>query len=378
MEEKSKNRIFWLDAARAIAIISVTFNHALSRSFAIYSGTYDEFQRMTAAGSFIKALLFIFSRLGVPLFLMITGALLMDRDYENPGTTERFMRHNWWPLLRITLLWLTIMYGYFMLAKSSYLRAEGIVSCLIHYVSTILFINPTTMGSMWYMPMILCVYLMIPIMSLALKKLGARYLAIPLGLVFLSAMVVPDISTLFNILGYKGELVLSLSYSYLFTYYILFVFAGYGISRGLLDGLGDVLVAALATASLLAMSAFQCWTYTTGSDYAVGYSETGIFLTAVFLFELIRRKAEQAAGPALRRHVMYLAEISFGIYFVHICIMHGLKLFLDRATGITGYPSFLILEAVSLGGSIVIISILSKNRMLARYLFGMTKEPGNE
>jgi len=176
VEEKNTNRIFWLDAARAIAIISVTFNHALSRSFAVYSGTYDEYIRMPAAGSFIKALLFVFSRLGVPLFLMITGSLLMDRNFEDRKTTERFMKKNLWPLLRITLIWLTIMYGYFMLARSSYLRAEGIASALLHYASTILFINPTTMGSMWYMPMILCVYLMIPIMSLALKKLGTRYM----------------------------------------------------------------------------------------------------------------------------------------------------------------------------------------------------------
>ena len=373
VEEKNTNRIFWLDAARAIAIISVTFNHALSRSFAVYSGTYDEYIRMPAAGSFIKALLFVFSRLGVPLFLMITGSLLMDRNFEDRKTTERFMKKNLWPLLRITLIWLTIMYGYFMLARSSYLRAEGIASALLHYASTILFINPTTMGSMWYMPMILCVYLMIPIMSLALKKLGTRYMTIPLVLVFVSAIIVPDISTILNILGRRVRLEMALSYSYLFTYYILYVFAGYGISKGLLSGLHDILLAGLFLVSLLGMSAFQFWTYSTGVDYATGYSETGVFLASVFLFELIRRNADRAAGQAARKRIGYLAEISFGIYFVHICIMHGLKLFLDRTTGLTGYPSFFILEAVSLGGSIALIAILSKSRLLARYLFGIRK-----
>ena len=45
--------------------------------------------------SFVKAFLYVFSRLGVPLFLMITGALLLDRKYEEKNQLRRFITHNY-------------------------------------------------------------------------------------------------------------------------------------------------------------------------------------------------------------------------------------------------------------------------------------------
>ncbi len=103
-------RLYWLDVARVIAIVSVVFNHALSRSFSIYLDTQIEFEQMTLIGSYIKALLYVFSRLGVPLFLMVTGTLMLKRDFENKENQERFLKHNWFGLFRTTEIWLIIMF----------------------------------------------------------------------------------------------------------------------------------------------------------------------------------------------------------------------------------------------------------------------------
>ena len=86
-----ERRVFWLDAVRALAVISVTFNHALNRS------VLDQISllRQLNPYAFLGCLLYIFSRLGVPLFLMLSGALLLGRDYTQPRIRSRFYRHNW-------------------------------------------------------------------------------------------------------------------------------------------------------------------------------------------------------------------------------------------------------------------------------------------
>lgn len=70
MDTNVKKRILWLDVARTVAIISVTFNHALSRSFETHEGTLEEFNNISKVISAIKAVLYVFSRLGVPLFMI--------------------------------------------------------------------------------------------------------------------------------------------------------------------------------------------------------------------------------------------------------------------------------------------------------------------
>ena len=39
----SDSRIFWLDVARCVAIISITLNHAVNRAYHVYEGQSAEF-----------------------------------------------------------------------------------------------------------------------------------------------------------------------------------------------------------------------------------------------------------------------------------------------------------------------------------------------
>ena len=83
-----KTRINYLDFARSIAIISITVNHAVNRSFNIYVDQYKEFCSMPLIITIIKSILHCFSRIGVPLFLMISGTLLLPRDYTGGGIID--------------------------------------------------------------------------------------------------------------------------------------------------------------------------------------------------------------------------------------------------------------------------------------------------
>lgn len=92
-KESNKNRVFWLDTARSLAIILVALNHAVNRSYEVYEGQLEEFNSIPFLSSVFKSVCLVLSHLGVPFFLMISGALLLGKIFDNKQTVLRFYRH---------------------------------------------------------------------------------------------------------------------------------------------------------------------------------------------------------------------------------------------------------------------------------------------
>ena len=197
----ASRRIYYLDLARFIAIISISMNHAVNRSFDVYGDSLAELNELPLYMTIIKCVWYIFSRIGVPIFLMISGALLLPRDYTKPGKIKGFVKHNWLNLFITTEIWLAIMFWFLNMTSGSVLRTEGLGKALFSFVENQLFVNQTTFGSMWYMPMILCVYLMIPVISVALNKIDQKYFILPMTIAVLSGMVVPLFNAVLDAAG---------------------------------------------------------------------------------------------------------------------------------------------------------------------------------
>ena len=96
MQEKTLTggRSYYLDIARTIAIISISLNHAVNRTYDNYFGQMEEFLESSYLSSLLKSVVTVFSHLGVPLFLMISGALLLHKRMETADDVKRFYRHN--------------------------------------------------------------------------------------------------------------------------------------------------------------------------------------------------------------------------------------------------------------------------------------------
>lgn len=368
----SNNRTVWIDVVRSIAIISVTLNHAVNRSFEVYVGQSAEFLQLPIWMSIIKSAICAFSRIGVPLFLMITGALLLGRDYEEKGRISHFLKHNWLSLFITTEIWLVIMFWYLQIGSESVLFSQGIKVCLVRFLMTLLLINPVTMVSMWYMGMILCVYLMIPVLAIGLKKIDWRYFLIPMLIVAFSAFFLPDVNAVLKGLNFKYELAASLSAKNIFSGFVVSMILGYLLANNKIEIIKNAktnLILVMAILSFVAYLIFQLWFFHIDYDYVVGYASIFPYLTAFFVFELIHRFKP---GKIVQKLTEKLSRISFGIYFVHICIMTGLVALINRLSlNITYLSKFAFLEIVSFFGSILIIVILSKSKYLKKYLFGI-------
>ena len=234
---QKKVRIEYITLSRALAIILITLMHALVRSFRVHSGTQAEFYSIPLFMTIIKAIVYGVSRIGPCVFLLITGALMLPRNYTKTEEIKRFLKHNWLNLFIVTEIWLVIMFWTKQMLPDSILNKCGIKSCILSFISTICFINPVSFNTMWYMPMILCVYLMIPVFSLALKNLPNKYFIIPCSFVIFGSFIIPMLNGIFVVIGSSYSMDFRLDSANLFSQYMIFLLAGFLFRKAILTEL---------------------------------------------------------------------------------------------------------------------------------------------
>ncbi|MBQ7415868.1 MAG: acyltransferase [Oscillospiraceae bacterium] len=372
----ASKRKYYLDIARVIAIVSISLNHAVNRSYQNYNGQMAEFYSIPLWSTLIKTVISVFSRIGVPLFLMITGVLILNKKMETQEDIKKFYKHNLLSMFITTEIWYVIIYWYLVLFGSSnnILETKGIAGAIGGMFETMLFQNQVTFGSMWYMPMILCLYTTLPFVVMVKDKLtGSKLSAVvflPAIILYLNNMVLPAVNAflrMHDLPVFSSEL----REIDLFSTYYLYILVGYFVGKGLLEKWKLWLVAGLAALTFAVCCGVQLYAYSQPYDYLVAYSFPLLPICAGLIFELVRRGAHRL--KAVEKPVTYLSRIAFGIYFVHIMIMtalneKGISKLLNYAAWEPAVK-MIFLEAVSIAGSIVLIWLLSKIKPLKKYLF---------
>lgn len=370
MQSPKPARKFYLDLARTVAILSITLNHAVNRSYDNYYYQQAEFQSIALWDSAFKAIITVFSHIGVPLFLMISGALLFTKRMEDGNDLRKFYRHNLLGLLITTEIWYVIIYFFMVfLDPATTILENGPLMVLSGLIQTMLFQNQTTTASLWYMPMIMSLYTTIPFAILAKNKLGLKALCLPLILVFLNFMCIPAFNVIQGIRG-SWKLYTALREYNLCSVYYLYIFAGVLVSEGHLGRLSDKCVAWLTGICFALTCVYQLWLYSTPVNHLLMEPSPSILITATLCFELIRRVAERFRK--WEKRITWLSKTAFGNYFAHILIMSAMYWYLDLSA--VARPARVALyEVVSFGGALVFIRALAKIPACKQYLF-MIKE----
>lgn len=100
MKKVDRNYIY--DFIRAFAIISVVFCHSIESVYYIFQDRSILYSGLSFESKMFDLLGITFGRLGVPLFLFLTGALLGRKNYDNKDDVKNFYKNKFLPLL-ITL-----------------------------------------------------------------------------------------------------------------------------------------------------------------------------------------------------------------------------------------------------------------------------------
>ena len=155
MSVNVKKRIIYLDYLRVLAIFGVLLNHISAN-----------WENALFLNSEIALFYNSLGRIGVPLFLMLSGVLLLN----NKLPIKEFIKRRYPRVIIPFLFYMTLLIMFFILLNPHILDGNVAVYVIKRYLS-----------GRWYVWMILGVYLLIPIMASFIKtsKLeGVKYFLI--------------------------------------------------------------------------------------------------------------------------------------------------------------------------------------------------------
>lgn len=365
------SRTLYLDIARVAAIFLVCLNHAVNRSYDNYANQMAEFLTTPVISILFKTLCTVASHLGVPLFLMIFGVLIMKKPINSVKDIKHFYKHNLLGVFITAEIWYVLFYWYLLLGSPSHrhLLDEGILPAIWGMVKTMLFLDQVTFDGTWYMPMILCVYATIPFVVIAKDTIKrdkfSPIVLLPLLLLYLVIMVLPAINAGLSMHGLP-KLALKIYEENLFPMFYIYIFAGYFVGQGCLSKLDSRSVGLIAVGLFGICCSIQYYAYSRPMNYLIGYSFPLLPFCAAFLFEFFRRIAPKL--QKLAPTISYLSRIAFGIYFVHIVIITALTWFIGDWDMIRPLR-LIVYQIVSFAGSIAVIAPLTKIPLLRKYLF---------
>ena len=171
-----------------------------------------------------------------------------------------------------------------------------------------------------------------------------------MALLYWTAMVLPVFNEYRSAFGHR-ELTNYLYYSNFFSEYLLYVLAGWWVSEGGLKKLSDRSVAAAALLCYLVCVGVQLFCYSF-SDHLIDYDSPALLLSAIPVFELLRRHADR-----LRRWEKPLGAMSraaFALYLLHVFILWPIHWYVDLS-GWSHMAKLLLFEIVPLSVSGLLI-----------------------
>lgn len=305
IREKAARRIVWVDYARALAILTVILCHATESAYRMNLEGVGQAAWFSQVSAFT---FFTVGRIGVPLFLFMSGYLMLDRSY-GPKECGRFWRSKWCGLLIATEVWV-VLYFFFLNVT------QGRPFSLSLLISNMLFLEPVGMGHVWYMPMIIGLYLFLPFIANGLRMLEDwRPLRFPLAIMLALLFAVPVLSVVKQALGGGSEATL-IDAGFSGGVYGCYMLLGYCIKKDAFKVVPSWLVATLGVLAFAATVLLQLFSYSEGVRYNVWYNNGLLLLAGLALFELLSR----AKGLRASRAVSTLSYYSFALYLVHFPI----------------------------------------------------------
>lgn len=337
-------RIEWLDSLRVLAIIGVIVIHT---STPVVKMSYGWNMVYWWIGNIVNSTV----RFAVPVFLMLSGATMIERKYKlRDFYKKRVMR-----VLVPLLFWMIVYWIFRWYSLPAAQKPYGFFPVL-EWAGN-LFLNEGISKHLWYIYMILFIYIFVPLLAYMIRNMSRAMLLFLLGTWMLLCSVSMGFSL--NMYNWSGD--------YLSKFYGYFLYSGYLILGFFIYKHVDTsrnirLIAAIVFLFTIFLSAFIV--YYASQDggklnltvYSYLNLNTIVQSSAVFLM----LKDVRIKTKILLKFQQLISDYSFGIYLVHILII-GIffqnRLFWTIAHPIISLP---ILTLATLVTSFIVIWILRK------------------
>lgn len=309
----STKRTFWVDAVRVTAMLLVLLNHSLEHVFAL--NTAEEWMSYTPPMRYFSTFVFGIGRLGVPLFLFLTGYLILSKKMDSYEEIIHFYKHNLLSMVITMEIWIIIM--------SFYLRMINPTYSLKQILLTMIFWKQVDSMQMWYAPFIVGTYLGLPFLKCIVSHIPNKIIGIYLGVLTILDLCFPimHIFYTFNEPDLLKNVLWGSGYN---SYVILYLIAGYFLGNNYINLISKIPIYFwIATGVILFVINWytQCLAYSCGHDAKFGYQSITAFLSSICLFVILKKIFEQISiSEVLEKVINRLSQVSFGAFFLHTIV----------------------------------------------------------
>ncbi|MGH4120708.1 acyltransferase [Clostridium sp.] len=302
IEVPTKKKDISYEIMRTLACFFVVALHVFASHFNMY-GKID-----TSSWLFAESISTI-SRFAVPLFIMVSGALLLGKDITIKNALKKAIH-----FLLILIAW-SIAY---ILITHMYLDNKTYSIKKI----VLMFLNNEISSHLWYLYMLIGIYITLPFIRHIIKKIDLNLLKYYL-IVYLSfstiTMVPLLISTLFNL---NIKIYLKVPFM---EYQLGCLILGYYIKKHLhITKLIYILsIVSFFLINIATISLTYLESYKSGSAVESYYNKNfaSIILPAVCLFIVVKYISKYISEKSLwTKFFSFIGSISFEIYLVHLIV----------------------------------------------------------
>jgi surface polysaccharide O-acyltransferase-like enzyme len=298
------NKLTWVNNLRLIAMFAVVVLHTASPLLFKYTGT--------PPGNWMAADIYnALTRFAVPVFVMITGALLLGKDYE----LGDFLKKRIGRLILPFLFWSLVYVGYQWYEEIIYFNGGtwGNINLVLHQLKA---------GSsyhLWYVYLLIGLYLIIPVISKFVRQATEREILYFLGIwlltILISAPYLSMLSTAVELRYFGG--------------YIGYLVLGHYLANKQFNFPGVAFIAALlfiCFAMVIAIGTYYLEVKTKElSTYF--YEPVGPFVVMLSASAFLIAKNTMLNLPAkFTRLCENAGKYTLGIYFAHALILNILEL----------------------------------------------------
>lgn len=302
-----KNKWDWADNVRFAAILSVIVLHVASTGAYLYG--QNPMSHWMIANIVDSAV-----RCSVPLFLMLSGALLLG----NKETAKTFYAKRFTRVVIPFLFWsiiYTIIYVVFFLLKG---KDVSFSECVYNFVLCRGFFSQFAYH-LWYVYVLLGIYLLTPIFNrfISIKK----SILLPVFLICWIAAITLQIATYD-----KGGFI---NYGAKFAGYIGYYFAGFFISQiKLKNNVPNKIILSAISFALILFTALTTYKLSTEQNnlvtYYYNFLSPNTIIYSISTFLLLKTISISNAKIISVRN--FINEYSFGIYLIHVLFLWGFEM----------------------------------------------------
>lgn len=290
----------WLNDMRILAALAIIFVHVSQASLNLPDN-------IDSIAWWTSNLYLSFTLWGVPVFVMISGALLLSPQREYPTLASFYMKRI--NRMLIPLIFWTIFYLFWSYLKSNIGEREFDVEQML---SNLLSGRPYP--HMWYLYMVLGLYIFTPY----LRKVVKHSTELELLLLSIISLLISMLSVATNTSPHKATIFIQL-----FPLYLGYFFAGHLIfNSNIKIKTQYLLILFILFALLTAFGHYLETAFYSGKYFYQNFSITIVPMSIFLMFIIKNTHSNIPVNPDIRKS---LAVFSLGAYLIHPAVFDVIK-----------------------------------------------------